>query len=207
LKESSPFSSDNDINCYIKDDDLTNLIRRARDFHLFEFSSYSHGNLSKIPKLQTAILTCIDCRILIEKLFKLEIGEAIIIRTAGNIVDLSVMRNLIISIYQLSVDKIILLGHKDCGMKLTESDFKKMEMNIYIKTGLSIEKFNEKLHGSSTFRSFIGSFKDPVQNIQLQLKKIHLMKESKVIPENVIILGYIYDEKEGTIEEIKFEYL
>ena len=80
-----------------------------------------------------------------------------------------------------------------------------MESNIYVKTGLPIDKFNKKLHGPTDFRTFIGKITDPVQNLQLQLKKLYLMKESKIIPENVIISCYLYDEKEGKIEPIKFE--
>ena len=202
MKQSSPFSADDDINNYIKDDDLNKLIRRARDYQLFGFSSFSHGNLSDIPKLQTVIISCIDCRLLIEKLFNLEVGEVLIIRTAGTIIDISVIRSLIISIYKLGVDKIVLLGHKDCT--ITDSDLRKMESNIYVKTGMPIEKFTEKIHNSSDFRTFIRSIKDPIQNLQLQLKKLYLMKESGVIPDNVIITCYLYDEKEGKIDQIKF---
>ncbi|NHI91216.1 MAG: hypothetical protein EAX96_01850 [Candidatus Lokiarchaeota archaeon] len=197
---------DKNVYNYIKKDPLDNLIRKARNFQLFEFSEFSHGNLSKIPKLQTAILTCIDCRILVEKLFKLEIGEAVVIRTAGNIIDSSILKNLIISIYGLSVNKIILLGHLDCGMTINEKEFKKIINNIYVKTGLSIEKFNEKLHNTISFREFIGGFNDPIQNIQLQLKRLYLMQQSKVIPDNVMIQGYLYNEKDGSIKHVEFEF-
>ncbi|MHA1799271.1 MAG: carbonic anhydrase [Candidatus Helarchaeota archaeon] len=185
-------------------DKITELLRRTRDFQLYEFSEFSHGNISKIPKLQTAIITCIDCRILIEKIFRLEIGEAVIIRTAGNIITSSVMRDLIVAIYSLSVNKIILIGHLDCGMKMTDADYKKLEMNIYVKTGLHINEFTKKLHKDLTFRAFLGGFRNPLENMRYQLKKLKLMKESSVIPENVIIEAFIYNEKKGLLEDFQF---
>jgi carbonic anhydrase len=78
-------------------------------------------NVSKIPRSEVAILTCMDTRLvgLLENALGKERGECMIIKNAGAIVAHpfgGIIRSLIIAIYELNVSEIVVIGHKDCGM-------------------------------------------------------------------------------------------
>ncbi len=83
--------------------------------------------ISKYPKRNLAVLTCMDTRLLLflEPAMGLERGEAKIIKVAGNTAceDFdSVIGSLMVAVYELHVHEIIVMGHDDCGMLHTTAD-------------------------------------------------------------------------------------
>ncbi|MFB9375754.1 beta-class carbonic anhydrase [Kineococcus gynurae] len=63
-----------------------------------------------------AVLTCMDSRIDPLGLLGLEKGDAKILRNAGARVTDDVLRTLVLASYLLGVDRVLVLGHSDCGM-------------------------------------------------------------------------------------------
>ena len=88
---------------------------------------------------------------------------------------------------------------------MNESRFKQVCANIYVKSGLRIEDFKKKIGISSKLRDFLRVTPNVKENMNRQLKALHLMQASGVIPENVEIRGYMYDEKKGIIEECMYQ--
>ena len=84
--------------------------RKATDSAIF-------ANLSKNgqhPSL--AILTCSDSRVVPEKIFNLSIGDAFVVRVAGNTAsDPQVLGSLEYSVTHLHVRDLVVLGHTGCG--------------------------------------------------------------------------------------------
>lgn len=63
-----------------------------------------------------AILTCSDARVDPVKVFNLSLGDAFVVRTAGNTVtDPTVLGSLEYAVECLEVKAIVVLGHSDCG--------------------------------------------------------------------------------------------
>ena len=69
-----------------------------------------------IPKYPVLILTCMDPRIDIYRIFQLNPGDVFILRNAGNIYTQDVLRSILITIFKYEIKYIIILGHLDCGM-------------------------------------------------------------------------------------------
>ena len=80
------------------------------------------------PKKKLAIVSCMDTRLvnfLSEKL-GIDRGDAKVIKNAGNIITEDTLRSLVVAIYLLDVNKIMVVGHTDCGMKSVDvEDIKK----------------------------------------------------------------------------------
>lgn len=68
------------------------------------------------PRLQLAVVSCMDSRLALFGALGLEIGDAHLIRTAGAIVTPEVLRSLAISQRKLATREIAIIGHTDCGM-------------------------------------------------------------------------------------------
>lgn len=62
-----------------------------------------------------AVLACSDSRVPVEIIFDQGLGDAFVIRTAGEITDLSVLASMEFAADALGVPLIIVLGHESCG--------------------------------------------------------------------------------------------
>jgi carbonic anhydrase len=75
------------------------------------------------PRLQTAIVTCMDARIDPVTLFGLGRGDAHVIRNAGARATADVLRSLALSQAILGTREVLVLGHTGCGLsERTESE-------------------------------------------------------------------------------------
>ena len=80
----------------------------------------------KIIENPTLFLTCMDPRVDVLSIFQLNPENVFILRNAGNICTLDMMRSIIITINKYKVRNIIVLGHTDCGMtKINMSELRK----------------------------------------------------------------------------------
>lgn len=68
------------------------------------------------PKLQVAVVTCMDSRLDLFGALGLAIGDAHIMRNAGGIATDDMLRSLAISQRKLGTREVVLIHHTDCGM-------------------------------------------------------------------------------------------
>ena len=74
------------------------------------------NNLSKGQQPWIAILACSDSRVVPEKIFNLSIGDAFVVRVAGNTAsDAQVLGSLEYAVDHLHVRDMMVLGHTSCG--------------------------------------------------------------------------------------------
>ena len=83
--------------------------------------AYEAYRTTKIPEKKMVVLTCMDTRLieLLPKAMNLKNGDAKIVRNAGALVSHpygSVMRSILVAIYQLGAREVYVVGHRDCGM-------------------------------------------------------------------------------------------
>jgi carbonic anhydrase len=61
------------------------------------------------------VLACSDSRVPVEIVFDQGLGDLFVIRTAGEITDLSVLASLEFAVVSLGVPLVVVLGHESCG--------------------------------------------------------------------------------------------
>ncbi|MCQ9143050.1 carbonic anhydrase, partial [Corynebacterium amycolatum] len=64
---------------------------------------------------EAVVLACSDARAPVEIIFDQGLGDVFVIRTAGEITDLSVLASLEFAVDGLGVSLVIVLGHESCG--------------------------------------------------------------------------------------------
>lgn len=157
-----------------------------------------YPKLNKSPRKQIAIFTCMDTRLVdfLEPALGLGRGDAKIIKNAGNtIVDPKggVIRSLVVAIFNLGVDEVIVIGHKDCGMAHINADELKRSM---LERGISKEAIADI---EKDLSDYVGAFADPVENIR---DVVNIIRKSPLIPKDVPIHGLLFCPDDAHIEVI-----
>ena len=145
---------------------------------------FNQGDLTAPPKRKVAVLTCMDARLHPETFLGLKLGDAHVIRNAGGKVTEDVLRSLVISQRMLGTQEVIVIQHTDCGMMSTTDE------------GIA-EKVKEDL-GVDTNLDFL-TFENLRESVESDVGKL---RNTSLIPDDVPIIGAIYDVKSGKVEEV-----
>ncbi|OCT49639.1 carbonate hydratase [Cladophialophora carrionii] len=136
------------------------------------------------------IITCADPRCIPEHIFKLQTGEAVVLRVAGG--NAQYVLNHLLSIDSLvHFKEAIIVQHTDCGATHFRDEVVKEELRKRApNAGAAIDKM--------TFGEITGSLADNVK------KSITFLKESPLVPEQLKsnIRGFVFDLKTGELQEV-----
>ena len=143
------------------------------------------------PKKKLAIVSCMDTRLvnfLSEKL-GIDRGDAKVIKNAGNIITEDTLRSLVVAIYLLDVNKIMVVGHTDCGMKSVDVEDIKKKM---VERGANP-------YFTPNLEQWLGKIDSEEDNI---IKGAELIKNHHAIPNDVDVRGYIIDVETGELTRL-----
>ncbi|HEY0755213.1 MAG TPA: carbonic anhydrase [Ktedonobacteraceae bacterium] len=144
-------------------------------------ANFQKGSLPLPPARKVAVLACMDARIDPARLLGLEEGDAHVIRNAGGRAA-DALRSLVISEQLLGTETIVIIHHTDCGM-LTFT-------NQHIH-----EKIKQDLHADADHIAFL-----PFSNLEQSVRDdIAFLRNSPLIPDNITIVGFIYDVSNGKL--------
>jgi len=175
-----------------------NLLQEILDYnHQFvETKKYEEYLTIKYPTKKVSIVTCMDPRLLelLPKAMNLKNGDAVLIKTAGGEISKeldSVVRSLLIAIYELHVEEIIIVGHHNCGAQhLNSEDFMK---KIH-------EQCGDQLYSEKVKNEFFSGFGDLVESVR---RSVNLVRNHPFIPKNISVHGLIIDPDTGKIELVE----
>ncbi|KAF6813722.1 carbonic anhydrase [Colletotrichum sojae] len=153
-------------------------------------SSFTQGHLSLPPAKKYLVLTCMDARIDPARAFGIELGDAHVIRNAGASA-IDGLRSIIISQQLLGTQEIVLVKHTGCGM-LT---FKNEDAFAVVEKNLGDEASSELKARGFDFL--------PFPELEEAVKKdIDFIKGSKLVPDSVVLSGWIYEVKTGKTKRV-----
>jgi carbonic anhydrase len=159
--------------------------------------------LSKSPRRQLGIFTCMDTRLVdfLEPAMGLQRGDAKIIKNAGNtIIDPhqgGVIRSLVVAVYELGVEEVFVIGHKDCGMGSVDGTGLRAKM---ISRGVSAEVIDRMM---PDIAQWVGAFSHPRQNVE---RVVRVLRENPLFPQNVPFHGLLFCPNDGSLEVVSAGY-
>lgn len=166
-----------------------------------EQKGYEPYITSKYPNKKTLVLSCMDTRLteLLPAALGLKNGDVKLIKNAGGIVTHpfgSVMRSIIVAVYNLEVDEILVIGHSDCGMQSLDSDdiIKKMKTR-----NISEEKIDLLKFCGVNFDTWLKGFDSVEQAISLTVENI---QKHPLMPNDVKVFGLMIDPTTGELNKI-----
>jgi carbonic anhydrase len=142
------------------------------------------GSREVIPSKHVAIVTCMDSRLDVFRIFGLESGQAHILRNAGGLVTDDVLRSLVLSQLLLQTREIILMHHTRCG--LHGVDELVLRAAITAETGLAPE------YAFGAFTDLDAAVRDATIRV----------REHPFLPHRDQVRGFVYEVETGHVREV-----
>lgn len=163
-----------------------------------EYESYI---TDKFPQKKMVIVTCMDTRLveLLPKAMNLRNGDAKIIKNAGAVISQpfgSVMRSLLVAIYELNAEEVYIIGHTGCGMAALNSEHM---INSMIDKGISQDVLNTLENSGIKLKKWLRGFDNEKEGI---IRTVELVKKHPLLPPGVPIHGMLIDSMTGGLELI-----
>lgn len=169
--------------------------------HFVESGEYEKYFTDKYPGRELAILSCMDARIieLLPNALGLKNGDAKLIKNAGALVTHpwgSVMRSLLVAVFELKVKEIMVIAHHDCGMR-----------------GLHAEEFLRRVHDSNIPDDRIETLRNAgidldgwltgFDNVEDSVRHtVELIRKHPLMPDNIAIHGLVIHPTTGKLNLI-----
>ena len=153
---------------------------------------------SKYPDKKLAILSCMDTRLteLLPAALGLRNGDVKIIKNAGGVISNpfgSVVRSLLIAIFELGVKTILVIGHTDCGVQHMDS---KAMIGHMKERGVSQESLDMMHYCGIDFEKWLSGFDDVNMSVR---ETVDLLENHPLIPDDVQIGGFVMDSMTGEL--------
>jgi carbonic anhydrase len=135
------------------------------------------------PASRVAVVTCMDARIDVFRLFGLARGDAHVLRNAGGIVTDDVIRSLTLSQRLLGTTEIVVVHHSRCGML------------SFVDSELA-----DQIEGETGTRPpfALGAFRNLEEDVRRSIARI---EASPFVPHKQV-RGFVYDVDTGRLDEV-----
>ncbi|MET3698628.1 carbonic anhydrase [Bacillus oleivorans] len=170
-----------------------------------EEKQYEAYTTTKFPNKKMVILTCMDTRLveLLPKAMNLKNGDVKIVKNAGASVNHpfgSVMRSILVAIYELQAHEVLVIGHHDCGMtKVNSPDtIKKMR-----DRGVSDQTLETLNYSGINVEQWLKGFDSVEENVK---NSVDMIRNHPLMDKKVPVHGLVIDPETGKLDLIKEGY-
>jgi len=182
---------------------LEEILNYNRDF--VANKEYEKYQTTKFPEKKLVIISCMDTRLLelLPQAMNLKNGDVKIIKTAGAIVSHpfgSVMRSILVAIYELNASEVCVVGHYDCGMSAISSE---QILNKVIDRGISQEAISILKHSGINLEKWLHGFGSVTEAVS---SSVEMINNHPLLPENVPVHGLVIDPHTGKLDLVVTGY-
>ena len=165
--------------------ELESILSFNRQF--VDSGEYEKFFTDKYPERGLAILSCMDARMmeLLPRALGLKNGDAKLIKNAGAVVSHpwgSVMRSLLVAVFELKVREIMVIAHHDCGMQ-----------------GLHAESFLNKVHDSDIPDDRIETLRHAGISVR---HTVRLIRNHPLMPADIAVHGLVIHPTTGKLNMV-----
>lgn len=166
-----------------------------------ENKGYEKYITNKYPDKKIAILSCMDTRLteLLPAALGFKNGDVKVIKNAGAVISHpfgSVIRSLLVAIFELGVDDVMVVAHSDCGAcHMVSSEI----IDRMKDRGIKAETIDMISYCGVDFDSWLGGFDDPVESVR---NTVEIIKKHPLIPKDVRVHGFIIDSLTGELTSV-----
>ncbi len=167
-----------------------------------ESKGYETFKTDRFPNKKLVILTCMDTRLteLLPRSMNIRNGDVKIIKNAGAIVSHpwgSVMRSILIAIYELGATDVAIIGHHECGM-----------------AGLSCSRVLNKAKARGISEDVLVSIRESGVNLEHWLtgfenvtaavsESVKMVRAHQLMPKDVCVHGLVIHPETGKLELVE----
>lgn len=162
---------------------------------------YNQYATTKFPNKKLVILTCMDTRLLqlLPHAMNVKNGDAKIIKNAGAVISHpfgSIMRSILIALYELHAEEVMVVGHHGCGMSGLQAD---RILNKAKKRGVDMHVIEQLTFAGISIEDFLTGFNSVEKSI---INSTNMIKNHPLLPENIPVHGLLMCPETGEITVI-----
>lgn len=178
---------------------IDDILRFNKEF--VEKEGYKEHLTSKYPDKKIAIVTCMDTRLvtLLPAALGIKNGDVKMIKNAGGVITDpwdSMVRSLLVAIYELGVNTIMIIGHTGCGVQGMNAD----EMiELMEKRGISPDTISLIKRCGIDLDKWLKGFDETAQSVK---DSVELVRRHPLVPEDIKVEGFIMDSTTGHLAPI-----
>ncbi|MFT4417259.1 beta-class carbonic anhydrase [Fredinandcohnia humi] len=166
-----------------------------------ETKEYEKYQTTKLPDKRMVIVTCMDTRLieLLPKAMNVKNGDVKIIKVAGGIVAHpfgSVMRSILVAVYELNANEVCIIGHHDCGMSNINSDGL---LNKIKDRGVTQERIDTLTYSGLNLKKWFEGFTSVEESVR---HSVELIDNHPLLPADVPVHGLVIDPKTGKLDVV-----
>lgn len=162
---------------------------------------YEEFTTTKFPNKKMVILTCMDTRLveLLPRALNIRNGDVKIVKNAGALIMHpfgSIMRSLLVAVYQLQAEEVAIIGHYDCGMSGMKPDIVIEEMK---KRGVSDDMLNTLNYSGIDVKEWLHGFDNVKDSVA---HSVEIVNNHPLMPKDVPVHGLVIDPSTGRLDQV-----
>ncbi|MFD3448703.1 beta-class carbonic anhydrase [Microbacteriaceae bacterium 4G12] len=182
---------------------LEGILSYNKDF--VEKKEYEAFQTDKYPDKRLVIVSCMDTRLveLLPKAMNMRNGDVKIVKVAGAVISHpfgSIMRSVLVAVYELGADEVCVVGHYDCGMSALKAPNMIEKMK---ERGISEEKLNTLEYSGIDLERFLQGFSCVEESVK---HSVGVIRNHPLMPTDVPVHGLVIDPKTGKLDLIADGY-
>lgn len=162
---------------------------------------YIEYETDSLPNKRMVVFTCMESRLveLLPKALNIHNGDVKMLKNAGAIIRKpfdSIMKSILVAIYELQADQVIVIGHHDCGMSHVDTSELRKKMNEQAIPERILETleyagidFHDEFHGFDTVEESIE-------------QSTLIIRNHPLLPEYVKVHGLVIDPGTGKVDVV-----
>ncbi|MGH7175752.1 MAG: beta-class carbonic anhydrase [Tepidisphaeraceae bacterium] len=163
---------------------------------------YEQFETDRFPNKKIVIVTCMDTRLveLLPAAMDLRQGDAKVLKTAGAIVSHpygSIMRSILIAVYQLGAQEVAVVGHHDCGMTQMSSG---RILDAARERGIGEDVITRLRDQGVDLPGWLRGFEDVRAAVA---QSVHTIRTHPLLPRDVLVHGLIISPETGELEVVE----
>jgi carbonic anhydrase len=164
-----------------------------------EAKEYEPFRTTVFPDKKLVVLTCMDTRLveLLPRAMNIRNGDAKVIKNAGAIVSHpfgSVMRSLLVAVYELTAGEVAVVGHHGCGM--TGMSCQRI-LDKAIARGIEPRTVEILEHAGVDLKQWLMGFDSPENGVR---QSVAMIRHHPLLPKNIPVHGLMISPETGKLE-------
>lgn len=155
----------------------------------------------RFPDKKLVIVTCMDTRLveLLPRAMNFKNGDVKVIKNAGALVSHpygSVMRSILVAVYNLGATEVAVVGHHGCGMAGMNAS---LVIDAAKERGISEDVFDAVRHSGVNLDRWLEGFDHVADGVRASVRMIH---NHPLLPPDVAVHGLLIDPDTGKLEQV-----
>lgn len=160
--------------------------------------AYEAYRTDRFPNKKMVILTCMDTRLieLLPRAMNVRNGDVKIIKNAGAIVSHpfgSVMRSILVAVYELGAREVMVIGHHQCGMTGLKPD---RILKKAVDRGVPESTIQLLRYSGLDLDRWLAGFESAEQNV---IASVTLIRNHPLLPKDLPVHGLIVHPETGEL--------